>query len=437
MIKLPKKFDYIIMHPELEIALDALINTDDNLCIIGEAGCGKTEFIKICSDKQVYNKNVIVATPTGISAVNASSDGVRATTIHSLFQLKPLSIIPPEQLVTHAKLAPIFRNLDCLVIDEISMVNSDLLSKIVYLLKSNRNETLPRIIVIGDPSQLAPIIETPEEQDYINDMYRSRYFFHASIFKSMKILQFSKVFRQKDKEFSTVLGRFRYKKETDADRKYLNSRVMSVEEFRKGGDFVHIALTNRTVNDINSREMSMNPNRSKVYYGRDNNFKDAPPVEERLVLKVGAQIMLCINNKTQGYYNGMLGRVTKLNPETVEVSTDRGTFLIEPFTWEKYTYKYDKETKKIRAVVTGSFRQLPIRIAYALTSHKCQGLTLDRMYLDLERGTFASGMCYTACSRSRTIEGFGLKRAIKASDNKLSMVIRKFYARHGIGGKEC
>ena len=421
------------MHEELEIAFDALLNTDDNLCLIGEAGCGKSLFIKLISDKQVYNKNVVVVCPTGIAAVNASSEGVRATTIHSLFRLPPLSIIPPDKLVKHASLSSVIRNMDVLVIDEISMVNSDLLSKIVYLLKSYRNETLPRIIVIGDPSQLAPIISSPEEQDYINDMYGSKYFFHANIFDSMRILQFNKVFRQKDVEFSTVLSKFRYKKETDADRKYLNNRVMSIDEFRKGGDFVHIALTNKTVNDINSREMSMNPNRERVYYGRSNNFGRALPVEERLVLKVGAQVMLCVNNKMRGYYNGLLGRVTKLNPETVEVKTDNGTFLIEPFTWEKYTHKYEKEKKEIKAMVTGSFRQLPLKVAYALTSHKCQGLTLDRMYLDLERGTFSSGQLYTGISRSVSLEGFGLRRPIKASDNKLSMVIKKFYAKHGIG----
>lgn len=435
MIKLPSKYDFVEMHPELETALDEVVNGTDNLCLLGRAGSGKSLFIKIISDKEVLNKNIVVACPTGISAVNASSEGVRATTIHSLFRLLPLSIIPPDKLITHANLSSLFRNLDILVVDEISMVNSDLLSKLVYLLKSYRNETLPRIIVIGDPSQLAPIIESPEERDYIDDMYGSKYFFHADIFKTMKILQFSKVFRQKDVEFSTVLSKFRYKKETDADRKYLNNRVMPVEEFRKGGDFVHIALTNKTVNDINSREMSMNPNREKVYYGRANNFGRALPVEERLVLKVNAQVMICVNNKTQGYYNGLLGRVTKLNPETVEVHTESGTFTIEPFTWEKYTHKYEKEKKEIKATVTGSFRQIPLKVAYALTSHKCQGLTLDRVYLDLERGTFSSGQCYVACSRCRTIEGFGLKRAIKASDNKISAVVRRFYSRNEIGGK--
>ena len=394
---------------------------------------GKSEFIKLCSDKSFYKKNTVVVTPTGISAVNASSEGVRATTIHSLFRLPPLGIIPPDKLTTHGDIAPIFRNLDILIIDEISMVNVDLLSKIVYLLKSYRNGTLPRIIVIGDPSQLAPIVKTPEEQEYIQDMYGSRYFFHAYIFDTMKILQFNRVFRQRDEEFSSVLSRFRYKRETDEDRKYLNSRVMPVDEFRKGGDFVHIALTNRVVNDINNEEMSRNPNTERVYYGRINNFGNALPVEERLVLKVDAQVMICVNNKTQGYYNGLLGRITKLNPETVEVSTASGSFTIEPFTWEKYTYKYEKEKKEIKAGVTGSFRQLPLKIAYALTSHKCQGLTLDRVYLDLEQGTFSSGQCYTACSRVRTIEGFGLKRAIKATDNRISMVVRRFYKKYGIG----
>ena len=433
MITLPSKYDFVEMHEELEIALDAVINGTDNLCIIGSAGVGKSLLIKLCSDRQIYNHNTVVVCPTGISAVNASSDGVRATTIHSLFQLPPLSIIPVDKLETKEELLPMFRALHTLIIDEISAVNSDLLSKVIYLLDQYRDNEPVRLILIGDPSQLAPIIASKSEKDYIDDMYGSRFFFHTPKFESINILKLTRIFRQKDTLFSELLTRFRFKVETTEDRSLLNQRVMRVEDFRNNEDFLYIALTNRVVNDINNREMSMNPNKSRTYYGVDSRFGNTLPVPMSLTLKKNAQVMICVNNKKYGYYNGLLGRVVELKDDVIVVKTDIGTFPVERNTWNKYTHKYDKNTKKIEASSTGEYRQFPIRIAFALTAHKTQGLTLDRVYLDLEKGTFASGMLYTAISRVKTLEGLALARPIRVNDNKLSTVVRKFYKKYKIG----
>jgi ATP-dependent DNA helicase PIF1 len=391
---------------------------------------GKTEFIKLCSDKRVYNHNTIVCTPTGVSAVNASTEGVRATTIHSLFKLPPLSIIPPENLIAHGNLRDVFANLHTLIIDEVSMVNSDLLAKVVYLLNEYRRGNPVRIILIGDPSQLSPIIRSADEKDYIEDIYGSEFFFHSDIFSSMKIMHFTKIFRQKDTDFTDVLSRFRLHKATDDDFEYINSRVADISTFKKGGDFVYVALTNKTVNDINTRELVENTNPCHRYYGMNTYFPAHEiPVPEVLELKKGAQVMVCANNHMVGYYNGLIGHVKELHKNDVVIQSAHGEFTITPNKWSHYKYSYEESTKKITADISGSYTQLPLKIAYALTSHKTQGLTLDRMYVDLERGCFSSGMLYTILSRVRSLDGLGLLRPVHKKDNRLNMHVKKFYRR--------
>jgi ATP-dependent DNA helicase PIF1 len=432
-MKLPSTYNFVEMHDELAQALDIIQNTDDNLCVIGSAGSGKTLLITMLSDKRIYNHNTVVVTPTGVSAVNASTENVRATTIHSLFRLPPMSIIPDDKLQTHSQLYDIFKNLHTIIIDEISMVNSDLLTKVHNLLLRYRNNYPVRFIIIGDPSQLSPIIRSVEERNYIDDMYGSSFFFDSPVFQEMRVVHFTKIFRQYDIEFSSVLNRIRFDEMTMEDKKHINSRVMDIDEFSKDGDFVYVALTNKTVNAINDKAMQANTNPVRTYYGINTYFNSNDmPVPEQLMLKVNTQVMICANNNQKGYYNGLLGRVTAMKSDSIEVTTNKGVFEVEPFTWVKYRYEYNTISREIQAKENGRYKQYPIKVAYALTSHKTQGLTLDRAYIDLERRTFASGMAYTALSRTRRLEDMGLARRITEKDIKLSKSVKKFYKEYSI-----
>ena len=434
MIKLPSKYDYLEITEEISQFLDVVMNTDSNIALIGGAGVGKTEILKLLSDRDVYNHNCIVGCPTGIAAVNASTDGVRAQTLHSLFRLPPLGIIPPEKLKVHEDLAPLMKALHTLIIDEVSMVNSDLLTKILFLLGQYRNGEPIRLILIGDPSQLAPIVKSGDESAYLQDMYKGQFFFNTDIFQSMRILQLTKVFRQKDLAFKEVLRRFRFNKQTDEDIDFINTRYMDIDDFRDlGGEFIHIALTNRTVNNVNEKELELNKNPTKTYMGKNYYYPERElPVPLNLNLKMDTQVMIVANNRAQGYYNGQLGKVVGLYGDRIEIASEGKIYSIEPFTWERYKYAYNKEKKTISANVNGSFKQFPVKIGYAITSHKSQGLTLDRVYLDLERNTFASGQLYTALSRVTTLEGLGLARRVKQKDNKLNKKVKKFYKKNKI-----
>jgi len=437
VIKLPPEFDYIEMHDKLEHAITVLQNTDKHMCITGMAGSGKTEFIKMCCNKTFYPHSTVVCCPTGVAAVNASSDGIKATTIHSLFRLPALSIIPVNSLSVKADLIPLFKNLHTLIVDEIGAVNSDLLTKIVYMIRNYTNGVDVRLILIGDPSQLSPIIKTKEEKSYVADTYGSKFFFHATPFIDLdfEIIAFNKVFRQRDPAFVDVLNSFRFNTIEDSDLSYMNTRVMSESEFRalSPHPFIHVALTNATVNGINSREMQLNHNPSKFYYGNSTNFPDEDKIAPNCVeLKKGAQVMVCANNHSKGYYNGMIGVVKEMYSGAVVIEVNDRTYTIEPYTWKRYTHKYDKTKKEITATSSGEYKQIPLKLGYALTAHKTQGLTLDRAFVDLERRTFASGQCYCAISRVRTLDGIGFARYIRASDNKLSPYVKKFYRRNNI-----
>lgn len=423
-MNLPSKYSFIELNPELEKILNIIQDTNDNLCVLGAAGVGKSLTIQLLSDREFYNHNTIVCCPTGISAINASTENIKAQTIHSLFRLPSMSVIPVDHLKTHSELQDLFVNLHTLIIDEISMVNSDLLTKIVYLLNQYRDGEPTRIIVFGDPSQLAPVVSTVEEQNYLDDIYGSRFFFHSDVFTSMRVVHLNKIYRQSDNGFKEILNRFRMDNATDEDYRVINSRVMDISEF--GDNALYVALTNKTVNLINDRELQKNPNPFKVYHGEVSDFHPLP-VPKELYLKLDAQVMITANNKSVGYYNGLLGKIVKFNKDTIDVETEYDTFSIEKYKWGKYGHEYDKGSGQIKAYEIGYYKQFPIKVAYALTSHKTQGLTLDKMYLDLERGTFASGQLYTSLSRVRSLDGLGLARSIHKCDSKISGVIKKFY----------
>lgn len=412
-------------NPELELANTLIAQTGTNIFLTGKAGTGKTTFLRTLVKESP--KRMIILAPTGIAAINAGG-----MTIHSFFQLPFAPYIPGTAFGGDAKYRfrfgkeklNIMRSIDLLVIDEISMVRADLLDAIDDVLRRFRRNSKPfggvQLLLIGDIQQLPPVAKNDEWQ-MLSEYYDSPYFFssHALRETSFCTIELKKVYRQSDAHFLALLNAIRENRCTGNDIKELNSRY--IPGFNPSNDDGYIRLTTHNIQaqQINQRKLDELPTKSYKFKANiEGNFPDySYPTDLELELKKGAQVMF-VKNDISGmhrYANGTIGRITNVSHEGIEVMVNEtGTRVnLEEAEWANAKYRLDEETKEIVEEVEGIFKQYPLKLAWAITVHKSQGLTFDKAIIDVS-SSFAHGQAYVALSRCRTLEGLVLSSPISA-----------------------
>ena len=414
---------------EQQKAFELVAYTNTSIFITGKAGTGKTTFIKGIQEE--VNKNFIVLAPTGIAAMN-----VGGQTIHSFFGL-PFEAIGPQTKfeVSQAKIDTL-KHTDTIIIDEASMVRSDWVDGIDRYLRSLMHTHLPfggkQIVFVGDLFQLPPVVKYgTADYEMLCDLYGYGlpYFYKANVMKRMNLpkIEFQKVYRQKDPVFLEILDRMRVGENTRKDLDALNGNVSSHDEV---GDFaVTLTAFVKVADGINEKKLEEIEAEEFYYKGEvegDFRLHDAPvPLELRL--KVGAQVIFCRNDFVHGLVNGTIAKVNGLDEDLIKVVLEDGKEIaVEKMVWEKRESVYNKETMKVESVVTGSFTQYPLKLAWAITIHKSQGMTFDRMHFDLTRGTFAPGQAYVAVSRMRSLDGLTLSNEIRRDHIKPNLEIKAF-----------
>lgn len=388
--------------------------TNDNYYITGKAGTGKSVLLQYFVENS--GKRVVVVAPTGVAALN-----VGGQTIHSFFKM-PFDI-DFDDLKVDYKLRELLRNIDTVVIDEISMVRVELMEAISKKLQIARRNDEPfggiQMVMFGDLYQLPPVVSDGELDRYFKHNYGGYYFFNAPAFKqsNLQIYELNEVFRQKDPEFKAILNSIRHGKIKESELSKLNERT-KVEKPESG--FITLAGNNSTVSYINHKKLAELPGEEKTYEAEiwGNITQSSFPTEKLLKLKVGAQVMMLKNDveKPRRWVNGTLGVITKLNNDIVRVNIDGVEHTITPATWDKIQYDYDPEERLLEKKTISSFKQLPIRLAWAITIHKSQGQTYQSVAVDLSDGAFAHGQTYVALSRCVSLEGLYLDSPIRRDD---------------------
>lgn len=407
---------------ELRTAWDFVEHTGISIFLTGKAGTGKTTFLRAL--KEHSSKTMIVVAPTGVAAVNAAG-----VTIHSFFQL-PLSPFVPgarqgaDRYGFSKDKLKIVRALDLLVIDEISMVRADLLDAIDAALRKYRRSPLPfggvQLLMIGDLQQLAPVV-TPADEALLRPYYSTPYFFgsHALAQIPYVTIQLTRVYRQQNARFVELLNHVRAGHLTPDDCDMLASRLDRNFRPAPQSDYIRLTTHNAQADDYNTASLLRLPGSSQAYRAHvEGDFPEMSfPTSRALNLKVGAQVMF-IKNDTEGggrYYNGRIGHVTGLGETSVTVRCPGDDYEIEvgPQLWENTKYSINPRTNTVESSVEGTFAQLPLRLAWAVTIHKSQGLTFDHVIIDAG-ASFAPGQVYVALSRCRTLEGIVLATPIPA-----------------------
>lgn len=388
-----------------------------HLFVTGRAGTGKSTLLR-CLRDLVADEMVIVA-PTGLAAVN-----VGGQTIHSFFGFPPRLIRPDD--IRRSRNGRVMRRLKFLVIDEVSMVRSDIMWAIDQSLRVNRGRPREpfggvRLAMFGDLHQLPPVIDEAEVASHLESEHGGPFFFSVAALREglgTALIELTQVFRQKDEALIRVLNRVRDGDADDDDLAVLNERVHPIRTLAEGEPYVILTPTNAAARRINMAYLAaLSGDAREFQAGLTGDFNaSAQPTDATLILKPGAKVMLLRNDSDRRWVNGTIARVARLEEDRVWVEVDGKEHEIERVAWENRRYAYDKAEEKIVETVAGTFRQFPLRLAWALTIHKSQGLTLDKVYIDLGRGTFAHGQAYVALSRCRTMEGLAFARPLRPSD---------------------
>ena len=388
-----------------------------HLFVTGRAGTGKSTLLR-CLRDLVADEMVVVA-PTGLAAVN-----VGGQTIHSFFGFPPRLIRPDD--IRRSRNGRIMRRLKFLVIDEVSMVRSDIMWAIDQSLRVNRGRPREpfggvRLAMFGDLHQLPPVIDEAEVASHLESEHGGPFFFSIAALREgmgTALIELTQVFRQKDEALIRVLNRVRDGDADEDDLAILNERVHPIRTLAEGEPYVILTPTNAAARRINLAYLAALPSAAHEFQaGLTGDFNEsAQPTDATLTLKTGAKVMLLRNDSDRRWVNGTIARVARLEEDRIWVEVDGKEHEVERVAWENRRYAYDKAEEKIVETVAGTFRQFPLRLAWALTIHKSQGLTLDKVYIDLGRGTFAHGQAYVALSRCRTMEGLAFARPLRPSD---------------------
>jgi ATP-dependent DNA helicase PIF1 len=409
-------------------ALQALEKTSDNLFLTGKAGTGKSTLLTLF--RQQTQKKVVVLAPTGVAALN-----VQGETIHSFFKFK--ANVTLEDAIKNAqgrKRTLLFKNLDTIIIDEISMVRADLLDCMDQFLKTVLNNQLPfggkQVVFIGDLYQLSPVV-TPTERAYFQEVYDSPYFFSAEIMKDsqwdMTHISLEKIYRQEDPVFIDILNAVRTRTVTDNHLNHLNQRI----SIPYHPNTIYLTTTNADADAINAQKLRQLDTFSVDFSATVSGKFDLKwaPTEQTLTLKTGAQVMFLNNESNGNWVNGSIGEITSINKKenTLLVQLQDGRRVtVKPHKWDLNTYVYNDESRTLIQESLGEFTQFPLKLAWAITIHKSQGKTFDFVHIDLGRGAFASGQVYVALSRCRTLEGITLRHRIDASQMKVDQRVVEF-----------
>ena len=411
---------------ELNLAWQIVEETGSNLFLTGRAGTGKTTFLRRL--RETTSKRMVVLAPTGVAAINA-----RGSTIHSFFQFPFSLFLPGQGFVTgDRRYVPfskqkkrILASMSLLVIDEVSMVRPDILDAIDSVLRRFRNRHLPfggvQLLLIGDLRQLPPVVKS-SEWDILSKEYASPYFFesHALQKAGFQTIELTTIYRQRDVEFITILNQVRDGRVDYDSLLRLNERCRPGFEPSDSDGYIRLTTHNHQANAINVRKLDALPGAVHEYHAEvKGDFSEFNfPVEPTLRLKEGAQVMFVKNDTSseRRYYNGMLGRIVHLDEDVIKVKPLDGDTLIDaaPVEWENTRYVINEDTKAIDTEVVGTFRQYPLKLAWAITIHKSQGLTFSKAVIDAH-SAFAAGQTYVALSRCTSLDGLVLSAPIPTS----------------------
>ena len=406
---------------ELNVARFIVEKTDMSLFLTGKAGTGKTTFLR--DVVRHTKKKCIVLAPTGIAAVNAG-----AMTIHSFFQfgLGPFvkGVVEPKSdfRINKSKLE-LIRNLQLLIIDEVSMVRADLMDHIDVELRRIRRNSKPfggvQLLMIGDLQQLPPIAHGGEDE-LLRQYYKTLYFFSSTALKSMKYscIELKTVYRQTDGHFINILNHARECTLTNQDISDLNTRYIPDFSPRPEDGYIRLMTHNRQVDYINAAEMAKLDSHPFTFEAAVTGTfpEESYPTANSLTLKKGAQVMFIKNDPERRFINGTLGEIRSIDKNSIAVRLAESgkTIEVEPMEWQNIRYQFDDETKEISSKQIGRFKQYPLKAAWAITVHKSQGLTFDKAIIDVH-AAFSPGQAYVALSRCRTLEGLVLSSPVSAS----------------------
>ncbi len=422
-------------------ALDIIENTSDHLFLTGNAGTGKSTLLN--HFRNHTKKNIVVLAPTGVAAVNVAGE-----TIHSFFHFKPnINLDEAKKIAKRLSDNKLFRSLDTIVIDEISMVRADLLDCVDVFLKTVSGSHLPfggkQMIMIGDLYQLPPVV-TSAERDAISQMYSSPYFFSADVFPyliqsltdKLRFIELETIYRQADPDFIDLLNGVRNNTVNENHLTAINSRVLMEPVYPK--DHIVLTTTNEEAETINQSRLDSIQGEVTQYLSKikgDFPYKGLP-TGELLNLKLGARVMLLNNDPEKRWINGTIGTVKSLEEDRVLLSLDNGeTVDVLPFSWTMYKSVFNEATQSIDNSEVGSFIQLPLKLAWAITIHKSQGKTFDKVVIDLGRGAFAHGQTYVALSRATSLKSIRLVRPLEHRHILMDQRIVNFIAtlKHDLG----
>ncbi|OGZ77849.1 MAG: AAA family ATPase [Candidatus Staskawiczbacteria bacterium RIFOXYB2_FULL_32_9] len=439
----------IEINSDFKRALNIIENSNNNVFITGKAGTGKSTLLDYF--RSTTKKQIAVLAPTGVASIN-----VRGQTIHSFFGFKPdITIEKAKNLARKVKdkKLELYKRISAIVIDEVSMVRADLLDCVDAYLKTCLKNKLPfggkQMILIGDLYQLPPVLGYREERAFLSK-YESPYFFSAKIFDDLvlEFVELEKVYRQKDEKFIKLLNAVRNRSVTDNDLAEFNKRLNV--NFEPSLDDFYICLTpmNDSAREINEKKLKQLNTKEHFYEGKifgdfDKNYL---PTDKDLSVKIGSQIMLLNNDKHARWVNGTVAKIVDVEENVgdygepaIIVELDNGSIEeILPYTWEIFHYDYDPNSRSLQTKVIGSFTQYPLKLAWAVTIHKSQGKTFDKVIIDMGRGAFAHGQTYVALSRCTCLEGIVLKKPIIKNHIFLDWRVIKFLTKfqYKIGDNE-
>ncbi len=422
-------FMNIEINRDFKIALD-LIDKGENIFVTGKAGTGKSTFLRYFMEKTTTS--FIVLAPTGVAALN-----VGGQTIHSFFKILPQeSASDIDEIIKRhgTEEIEIFKKIDLIIIDEVSMLRADLFDLMDLILSRILKKKKPfagkQLLLVGDLYQLPPVVTSKEKKAFA-ELYDSPYFFSAEVYDrlNIKIVEFEKIYRQKDSEFINILNRIRNGTVTDEDIDLINTRCK--EDYLKEKDFfVYLTPYNEIARKINEEKLSSLKGKEYVFKAEiDGEFDEGYfPTDQVLSLKKNAQVMLLTNNWDGGWVNGTIGKILDVeDEESIIVETEDGLDVkVSPFEWNIFEYEYNRINRNIKKRVIGSFRQFPLRLSWAITIHKSQGKTFSNVVLDIGKGTFSPGQTYVALSRCTSLDGLYLKKPLSKKHIFIDRRIIKF-----------